>query len=490
MPIYMPNDTAQALGAEADQCQSRSLFFDRFAAPDAKDEKRKTWFDRVVEKKADKTHLRSWGNFLNQVGQPTNLLYAQLQARLMVNMAGGAMENAGLCLDRFGMPYIPGSAVKGCARRAALAALHDWPQANQKPGADHPLASACTSFKQPKDMLAAAALIFGWAEQDWAENGNKSDFIWACTNEETRSKAAQTLARTFGWPIKDKNRETPWKDLPNFAGLISFLPAYPVDLEKTGQVNGLPCKVPNPGDLELDVVTCHHQDYYSSTDPNAVATDTQDPIPVIFPAVAPGHIFVFALLPMDRAHVKGAEVQIEQTQLNLRDIAKTWLATGLSVFGLGAKTNAGYGWFDVSDSVQKVVPETLQAAEERRRQKEQRRQEEARRKAEEEERQRRAAEEKAAMANMTPEQQADYKIAQLTNDQFRSWLESFYKREPEQQKAIVRALRLPPDQPNSRRHFWDDLKAKAKKGGNPARIENAIRELSKKMFPGNEGKMP
>lgn len=29
------------------------------------------------------------------------------------------MENAGLSLDRYGLPHIPGSAVKGCARRAS-----------------------------------------------------------------------------------------------------------------------------------------------------------------------------------------------------------------------------------------------------------------------------------------------------------------------------------------------------------------------------------
>jgi CRISPR/Cas system CMR subunit Cmr6 (Cas7 group RAMP superfamily) len=52
----------------------------------------------------------------------------------MVNMAGGVMENAGLCLDRFGLPYIPGSAVKGCARRTALAALREWCETGQQPG--------------------------------------------------------------------------------------------------------------------------------------------------------------------------------------------------------------------------------------------------------------------------------------------------------------------------------------------------------------------
>ncbi len=45
---------------------------------------------------------------------------AKLGARLIVNQAGGVLENAGLCLHRhYGDPYIPGSAVKGIARHAA-----------------------------------------------------------------------------------------------------------------------------------------------------------------------------------------------------------------------------------------------------------------------------------------------------------------------------------------------------------------------------------
>ena len=45
---------------------------------------------------------------------------AILESRMMVNQAGGMLENAGLCLHRhFGYPFIPGSAVKGIARHAA-----------------------------------------------------------------------------------------------------------------------------------------------------------------------------------------------------------------------------------------------------------------------------------------------------------------------------------------------------------------------------------
>lgn len=95
------------------------------------------------------------------------------------------------------------------------------------------------------------------------------------------------------------------------------------------------------------------------------------------------------------------------------------------------------------------------------------------------------------MASLTPEQQEDYKVAQLTDDQFRSAMDNFAKKPGEEQKAIVRALRMDAGALGSRRAFWEDIKAKAqRKGGKFAKTEQAIRALSKQSFPGKEGRMP
>ncbi|NQU45088.1 hypothetical protein HQ520_17525, partial [bacterium] len=62
----------------------------------------------------------------------TTLIMA-LQARLIINQAGGVLENAGLCLHRhFGFPVIPGSAVKGCARHAAWCEWDDTEEGEDK----------------------------------------------------------------------------------------------------------------------------------------------------------------------------------------------------------------------------------------------------------------------------------------------------------------------------------------------------------------------
>ncbi len=469
MPIWMPKDTRDALGANAEKCESRSLLFDRFATPDSKDDgettPRKDWFRRVMALTPSKAGCAAWHAIASAASSDSHLLYAQLQGRLMVNMAGGVMENAGLCLDRFGLPYIPGSAVKGCTRRMAIQELLEARE-------------AVASANELAKLLTDIARVFGWGEEDWdiskrtKEGRIKSDLAWAVGVE-----LWPDVIIECGRTLLHKALKSP-KDFGHFAGSVSFLPAHLVDIGRTGKVDGLSTEVPLLGKLELDVVTCHHGEYYASDNPNAIATDTEDPLPVFFPAVASGHIFAFAQRPL-----RGADAALVAR-------ARTWLATGLATLGLGAKTAAGYGWFE-TEQTPVAVTELLAAQQQAMAEQKRRAEEAAARKNEEEEARRQRELHHAAMSAMTPEQQDDFKLAQLTNDQFRSAVDNFANRAPEEQKAIVRAMRLDPTEPNSRRHSWDDLKAKAqKKGGKSATTEQAIRALSKQLFPGKEGKMP
>lgn len=348
-------------------------------------------------------------------------LYAQLQSRLLVNMAGGVMENAGLCLDRFGLPYVPGSAVKGCARRAALAALHEWCESGLKPGGteadqDNLFKAACADFPIPAAMLAAIARVFGWGEQDWKTRYDfhsdddwlkkRSDFAWACGNhwETTRAETLELLGSArVPRAVSGVAPEAPSVNpssvvamppgatpggagrrpaLPkDFAGSVSFLPAYPVDLPADSKLGDLP--VPTLGKLELDIVTVHHKKYYAEpSEPKDVppsdrrwqqwkrehdewerdwgtAPDIEEPVPNVFPAVAVGHVFAFALRTLRSA---------EASLVNHVNHTRTWLACGLQTFGLGAKTNAGYGWFqDVTGAILAVdeAAKQLRAEQER-----------------------------------------------------------------------------------------------------------------------------
>ena len=96
----------------------------------------------------------------------TAVVYGELQGRLIVNLSDSLIQNAGICLDRnTGLPYIPGSAVKGVARHAALARLRsgEW-------------------------SIREFMRVFGTSEVDFRENGELSEFAEAVPEEERTLK--------------------------------------------------------------------------------------------------------------------------------------------------------------------------------------------------------------------------------------------------------------------------------------------------------------
>lgn len=198
---------------------------------------------------------------------------ATLGGRLIVNQAGGVLENAGLCLHpHFNAPYIPGSAVKGCARHAA------------------------------------------WLVWDEASEG------------ETKAAAAKDVAEIFGYPTGDKDLDEYLKENCGYekpqSGKVAFLAAVP---EKTAK-------------LVVDVVTCHHPKYYEGKRDKAF--DDEEPIPCPFPAVEAGTKFVFTVVPAMSEYDVNSAIRI--------------LKQGLVWNGIGAKTSAGYGWFDIPEDKSNV----------------------------------------------------------------------------------------------------------------------------------------
>lgn len=211
---------------------------------------------------------------------------AELAARLMVNMAGGVVENAGICLDRcFGMPYLPGSAVKGITRATALWAIREAPEGEKE------------------RLLALAMLIFGYVGQDWQKSGGA--FAWAAG-----LPMARAVAERLQTPGRNDRR-----------GSVCFLPAHPLQ----------------PPKIVVDMVNPHYPDYYSGKCPDA--NDNESPKPNYFPAVEAGCRYGFAAVLMrepPKAVCSAAEL-LGQLQ--------TWMHHAVRRKGAGAKTGAGYGWF-------------------------------------------------------------------------------------------------------------------------------------------------
>lgn len=330
-----PSDTRQSLRVVPNQneipyVESRSLILNRLANPELKDDHRRKFFKESIMKvdRASAEIIRKSRLELIRHRSNGSLLEMELRARMVVNASGGVMENAGLCLDRFSnLPYIPGSAVKGCARRTAVYFAREWVEVGKKPS--EILNDQDLNYGSPDELFVDLALIFGWVDQDWAvardENDAKSDFewIWGEKWREKRNSLAVTLLKRLGREADSGN--PPVGQLPNFEGLVCFTEGWPQHSPSY--------------DLELDVVTCHHRNYYEGKEGFENAPDIEDPKPVVFPVVAPGHRFLFGIYPIHRP-VPGS---IRPDELARK--ARAWLKLGLQIFGIGAKTAAGYGWF-------------------------------------------------------------------------------------------------------------------------------------------------
>lgn len=154
--------------------------------------------------------------FRSAFGQRAAMTIAQLEGRLAINLADSLIQNAGICLDRlFGLPFIPGSAVKGACRHAAFEEL-----------------KSASPEGQPRlfDLFRA---VFGTADNDF-KNGELVPFQRLLTGRAENQK-----------------------------GAISFLPAYPV----------------NEARVVVDLTNVHYPDYYRSGRTEDLSKERPQPNP-------------------------------------------------------------------------------------------------------------------------------------------------------------------------------------------------------------------
>lgn len=211
----------------------------------------------------------------------------RLGGKLIVNQAGGVLENVGICLHRnFSYPYIPGSAVKGVSRHAAW---EMWFAESDK--------------AKKLELAQKIADVFGFPTGDRKPKKNASErdyldnYLW------------ENASGKYGTEDSPKS----------FAGTVAFL-------------NAIPCH-PKKIELDTDICTCHHPDYYKPKgSSHEIAWDDEDPKPQIFPVIQTGAGFCFRLVPLN-------------TDADL-DFAEAMLKNALTINGIGGKTAAGYGWFE------------------------------------------------------------------------------------------------------------------------------------------------
>lgn len=138
------------------------------------------------------------------------------------------------------------------------------------------------------------------------------------------------IARSYAWLIEERREAD-----PDFIAIFGRAPKEGEDdaLAQIGAAvffDAIPGRLPR---LDLDIMNPHYPKYYQGNEP---PTDGQNPIPVYFLTVAPNTEFRFAV---------GWRGPLDETGRRQQALARDWLMRGLTRLGAGAKTSAGYGYF-------------------------------------------------------------------------------------------------------------------------------------------------
>ncbi|NLX24630.1 MAG: type III-B CRISPR module RAMP protein Cmr6 [Lentisphaerae bacterium] len=319
----------------------------------------------------DKTVQRRWSSnwaLPSGVEAGGKSILLRLEGRLVIHLAGGILENAGMCIHpHFNCPFIPGSGVKCIARHAA------WAKWDETKSVEDALKVAWTFGCPTGDAMPKKEKDRTRKEEEYLDN-----FL-----EKQRPE-------WFGENGKYKT----------FAGSVAFLPAFPVE-----------------GDFKAvaDIITCHHPDYYGGR--KEMATDDESPNPQFIPAIEEGSLFRFVVRPLGRM---AGEVPSSETVMKW---AEQFLVEGMTLYGAGAKTAAGYGWF----SEDKEAAAKQKAEEEARAQKA-----EAERLAQEQ-----AAAEAARLATLSPVDREKALVEKMTDEEFAALCKQLGEKSDEIKLAVV-----------------------------------------------------
>ncbi len=288
---YLPPQTAELLDKGVAGCKNLGLILDKYVPQDVieKNENKGPWLKYLVQEQShvfdaelfQAVALRQRRMLANIRGIHT--FSAALAWRMIVGLGGESVLETDLTLHHlYGVPIIPGSALKGLTRAYAAAEEKEYFITNSEGQAN-------------------------------SESGGRKGF---------RGSSA------YLW-------------FPEEGGSVTFFDALPVDTNIS---------------IVVDIMNPHYPNYYKSLKKNTIPpTNDQAPIPIPFLTVAET-AFLFALAPSDASDKEHPE------DIGL---ALSWLKSALQKYGVGGKTSAGYGYFELSDELQSMsLVEDVQVANE------------------------------------------------------------------------------------------------------------------------------
>ena len=227
--------------------------------------------------------------------------------RFVVGLGAAHVLETGITLHRlFGLPIIPGSALKGAARTWALLKLAEElgvPILSPKEAAaksQTPLEKFEAVILSQESEREQAALLSQLLQDDAIP---ERALIRNLSLQELRKKW-QPFFEVFGSTDR--------------AGSVIFFDAIPLEVPK----------------FQLDIMNPHYPNYYRTPEKNPPA-DWESPNPVFF-------------LTVTETPYRFAIASHSEQGNRLLDLAEKWLKGALTELGIGAKTNADYGFWDVS----------------------------------------------------------------------------------------------------------------------------------------------
>jgi len=277
---YLPAITITLLNDHIVKCQNLALILDKYppAHVPGNSQEKSEWLRRLglntrVDPALTKSAFDRWSAMMSALH--ATRFNAVLEWRMVIGLGGETILETDITLHHlYGIPFIPGSALKGLTRGYVTGEIEE--------------------YKSSK-----------------IDDDNEG------------------ITRIFG--------------SQGSAGTVIFFDAMPVN----GQV-----------EFVLDIMNPHYPDYYRSLQSNRITppTNDQQPNPVTFLTVT-NTTFTFALAPRNpNKDQHTADV----------DLVKTWLQEALQKYGVGGKTSAGYGYFNIiddrtSEQLSKPAEKTFQA---------------------------------------------------------------------------------------------------------------------------------
>jgi CRISPR-associated protein Cmr6 len=311
----LPFRTRQAFEKHRNKApQNPGLLFERFLPDSTQPEAKRDAQQLILEaaRKIDRSLLQAFNARWQQQAEALDALPFTLKTewRLVCGLGRKGPLEVGFTFHRYGFPIIPGSSLKGVARAYAF-----YQVGNALGEALHRL-SPTTQISKFSEAPSAQKDKGPWHRLEAILTlDNFEEYQRAFEQEYGRQPEAEQLADQFRLIFGTLA----------CAGRAIFLDAIPT----------------HPPTLEWDIMNPHYPKYYSGEE---YPTNWQSPVPVHFLVVASQTEFRFAI------GWRGAVEATLQTQ------AQNWLVQGLNQLGVGAKTSAGYGYFQSVPAEQPAQP--------------------------------------------------------------------------------------------------------------------------------------